>query len=65
MLPPQPGDVPRTCADVEKARGELGYNPQTSFEAGIGKVSPSIRPSVRPSARPSIRPCVRRKKKRD
>jgi len=35
QLPTQPGDVPRTCADISKARGLLGYNPQTSFEEGI------------------------------
>jgi UDP-glucuronate 4-epimerase len=31
----QPGDVPRTCADISKARRLLGYNPQTPFEAGM------------------------------
>ncbi|MFY9574325.1 MAG: GDP-mannose 4,6-dehydratase [Blastocatellia bacterium] len=34
-LPPQPGDVPITCADISKARSLLGYNPQTPIEAGI------------------------------
>jgi len=34
-LPDQPGDVPRTCADISKARMLLGYNPRTSFEEGI------------------------------
>jgi len=33
--PPQPGDVPLTYADITKARRLLGYNPQTSIEAGI------------------------------
>ncbi|MEB3221138.1 MAG: GDP-mannose 4,6-dehydratase [Candidatus Sericytochromatia bacterium] len=33
--PLQPGDVPRTCADVEKAARLLGYAPQTPFEAGL------------------------------
>ena len=33
--PPQPGDVPRTCADTEKSRRLLGYAPDTPFEAGI------------------------------
>jgi UDP-glucuronate 4-epimerase len=35
--PEQPGDVPITYADIEKARRLLGYNPQTKIEAGIGK----------------------------
>ena len=33
--PLQPGDVPQTFADVNKARRLLGYNPQTQIEAGI------------------------------
>jgi UDP-glucuronate 4-epimerase len=31
----QPGDVPQTYADVQKARRLLGYNPQTKIEDGI------------------------------
>ena len=34
-LPPQPGDVRRTCADVRKAVRLLGYRPTTTVEAGI------------------------------
>jgi UDP-glucuronate 4-epimerase len=33
--PMQPGDVPQTFADVDKARRLLGYNPQTQIEEGI------------------------------
>ncbi|HEV2864187.1 MAG TPA: NAD-dependent epimerase/dehydratase family protein [Pyrinomonadaceae bacterium] len=33
--PPQPGDVPRTFADVSKARRLLGYDPRTPIEEGI------------------------------
>ena len=33
--PLQPGDVPQTYADITKARGLLGYNPQTQIEEGI------------------------------
>lgn len=33
--PLQPGDVPVTYADITKARRLLGYNPQTSIEAGL------------------------------
>lgn len=36
-LPPQPGDVPQTFADIEKARQLLGYDPQTPIEEGIRK----------------------------
>ena len=36
-LPPQPGDVPLTCADITKARKQLGYRPQVSIEAGISR----------------------------
>ncbi|MEK6302735.1 MAG: GDP-mannose 4,6-dehydratase [Acidobacteriota bacterium] len=35
--PEQPGDVPITYADIDKARRLLGYNPQTKIEAGIEK----------------------------
>jgi len=33
--PIQPGDVGYTCADLEKSREKLGYNPSWSFEKGI------------------------------
>ncbi|HEX8150417.1 MAG TPA: NAD-dependent epimerase/dehydratase family protein [Pyrinomonadaceae bacterium] len=33
--PPQPGDVPRTFADVSKARRLLGYDPRTPIEEGV------------------------------
>ena len=35
--PEQPGDVPRTCANVDKARALLGYNPATSYEEGVAR----------------------------
>lgn len=34
-LPPQPGDVERTYADISKARRLLGYQPTTPIEEGI------------------------------
>jgi UDP-glucuronate 4-epimerase len=34
-LPDQPGDVPVTCANIDKARKELGYNPRFDVEEGI------------------------------
>lgn len=33
--PDQPGDVPKTYADIEKARRLLGYNPSTQLEEGL------------------------------
>jgi len=33
--PPQPGDVPLTCADISKAREHLGYDPRVKIEQGI------------------------------
>ena len=38
LLPEQPGDVPRTCADISKARKMLGYDPKTPFADGIRKL---------------------------
>ena len=35
--PDQPGDVPRTMADVSKAKRLLGYEPKTSFAEGVAK----------------------------
>ena len=35
--PPQPGDMPRTLADITKARELLGYRPTTPIEVGIKK----------------------------
>ena len=35
LLPNQPGDVERTCADIEKAKRLLGYQPSVTFEDGI------------------------------
>jgi len=33
--PLQPGDVPITYANIDKARARLGYDPQVKFEAGV------------------------------
>jgi UDP-glucuronate 4-epimerase len=33
--PPQPGDVPLTCADITKARAKLGYAPRVKIGQGI------------------------------
>jgi UDP-glucose 4-epimerase len=33
--PSRPGDVAKTEANIEKARGELGYQPQINFQEGL------------------------------
>src|SRR5881396_1836267 len=37
QLPEQPGDMPRTYADISKARKLLGYNPTTKLSEGLPK----------------------------
>jgi UDP-glucuronate 4-epimerase len=37
VLPDQPGDVDRTCADINKAKTLLNYSPKVTFEDGIAK----------------------------
>ncbi|MDP3851775.1 MAG: SDR family NAD(P)-dependent oxidoreductase [Luteolibacter sp.] len=37
QLPDQPGDVPKTYADVDKARRLLGYEPHTPIREGVRK----------------------------
>ena len=39
VLPDQPGDVPRTAADISKARDLLGYTPKVAFEEGIRRTA--------------------------
>ena len=39
ILPHQPGDVDRTCADISKAQELLGYNPKVPFEEGIQRTA--------------------------
>lgn len=34
-MPPQPGDVERTFADLARSTAELGYKPTTPFEEGV------------------------------
>jgi UDP-glucuronate 4-epimerase len=34
-LPPQPGDVPQTWANVDKAQSLLGYSPSTTYLDGV------------------------------
>ncbi|HUT46718.1 MAG TPA: GDP-mannose 4,6-dehydratase [Sedimentisphaerales bacterium] len=42
-LPPQPGDVERTYADITKAAGELGYNPKTTIRTGLANFTAWLR----------------------
>lgn len=37
FLPPQPGDVAKTWADIEKAKRKLNYSPDTNFYEGMTK----------------------------
>ena len=37
MLPMQPGDVPATYADIDRARAKLGYEPATPIDVGVPK----------------------------
>ena len=39
ILPNQPGDVPRTAADISKAKKLLGYYPKVSFQDGIKRLA--------------------------
>ena len=48
-LPPQPGDVERTFADVTKAVRELGYKPATTIEEGLAKFVEWLRQDSRQS----------------
>jgi UDP-glucuronate 4-epimerase len=48
--PMQPGDVPQTFADIEKARRLLGYHPQTEIEEGIRRFVEWFRSTISKSA---------------
>ena len=37
LLPMQPGDVPESFADIEASRRDLGFDPQTTIEAGLAR----------------------------
>ena len=37
MLPMQPGDVPATYANIDRARAKLGYEPATPIDVGVPK----------------------------
>jgi UDP-glucuronate 4-epimerase len=37
LLPLQPGDVPKTYADVDALTAAVGFKPSTSIEDGLGR----------------------------
>merc|ERR1711991_231148 len=49
LLPDQPGDVKRTCADITKARSKLGYAPSVTFEEGLSRTMQSMLQSIHSS----------------
>jgi UDP-glucuronate 4-epimerase len=50
-MPPQPGDVALTCADVSKAAKLLGYRPSTPVEEGVRRFVAWYRARDREAAR--------------
>jgi UDP-glucuronate 4-epimerase len=57
-LPPQPGDVDRTWADVTKARLLLGYVPRTPIEEGIPRFATWMKERTPPERRERPRTSV-------
>jgi len=51
-LPEQPGDVPRTWADLRHARETLGYTPNTSFPEGLERFTTWLRRQTIPISHP-------------
>lgn len=48
-LPEQPGDVPITCASIDKASRLLGYSPKTPIEQGLRNFVDWYRLSLKPA----------------
>lgn len=46
QMPDQPGDVPRTFADISKSKEVLDYDPQTPFREGITNYVKWVRSNV-------------------
>ena len=44
MLPMQPGDVTITCADVDKLRERVGFEPSTPLAEGLRRFVEWFRP---------------------
>ncbi len=54
QLPDQPGDVPYTCANVEKAQKMLGYKAKVSFGEGIRRTAEWYKTSYEPNVCPEM-----------
>jgi UDP-glucuronate 4-epimerase len=39
LLPAQPGDVPITFANIDRARKELGYEPTVGLDEGLARMA--------------------------
>jgi UDP-glucuronate 4-epimerase len=37
LLPPQPGDLPETAADISRLQAEIGFTPRVSLEDGLSR----------------------------
>jgi UDP-glucuronate 4-epimerase len=35
LLPPQPGDLPETCASIDRVKAAIGFEPRISLEEGL------------------------------
>jgi UDP-glucuronate 4-epimerase len=57
-LPDQPGDVPQTWANIDKARTLLGYQPQTRLEKGLERFALWLESSGAGSVSAPPRPAV-------
>jgi UDP-glucuronate 4-epimerase len=44
--PEQPGDVPQTWANVDKARTLLGFNPSTAYQEGVARFAAWLKQST-------------------
>lgn len=51
LMPAQPGDVPITCASIERARDKLGFVPSTPVEKGVPKFVEWYKNSLRDKQR--------------
>jgi UDP-glucuronate 4-epimerase len=45
----QPGDVPVTCADITRARAEIGYDPKVPVAEGVERFVRWYRQDPNPS----------------
>lgn len=45
FLPPRPGEIRHSCADISRARYQLGYEPNTSISSGLLRMLDSMRES--------------------